>query len=77
MSEHRFRELDQAWERVQAGNEELKAQYEPRAEETGNCPNCAEVIVRELVYRDNVPVYYWPCTHCGFTHYGADIPALD
>jgi hypothetical protein len=24
MSEHRFRELDQAWERVQAGNEELK-----------------------------------------------------
>jgi uncharacterized Zn finger protein len=52
-------------------------QYEPRAEETGNCPNCAEVIVRELVYKGTEPVYYWPCPHCGYTHHGADIPALD
>jgi predicted RNA-binding Zn-ribbon protein involved in translation (DUF1610 family) len=49
----------------------------PRAEETGNCPNCAEVVIRELIYRNNVPIYYWPCPHCGYTHHGADIPALD
>lgn len=52
-------------------------QYQPRAEETGNCPNCAQIVVRELVYQNNVPVYYWPCPHCGYTHHGPEIPALE
>jgi predicted RNA-binding Zn-ribbon protein involved in translation (DUF1610 family) len=50
---------------------------ECRSEELGNCPNCAEVIVRELIFRGAEPVYYWPCPECGFTHHGAEIPALD
>jgi predicted RNA-binding Zn-ribbon protein involved in translation (DUF1610 family) len=52
-------------------------QPEPRAEETGNCPNCAEVIIREVIYQNNVPHFFWPCPHCGFTHHGPEIPALD
>lgn len=51
--------------------------YEPRAEELGNCPGCAEVIVRELVYLNNIPQYYWPCPHCGLTLYGPECPALE
>jgi predicted RNA-binding Zn-ribbon protein involved in translation (DUF1610 family) len=46
-------------------------------DDLGNCPNCAEVVVRELVYRGAQGHYYWPCPSCGFTHHGATIPALD
>jgi hypothetical protein len=54
-----------------------RACYEPNSEELGNCPNCAEVVVRELLYFGTQANYYWPCMHCGFTHHGATIPALD
>jgi predicted RNA-binding Zn-ribbon protein involved in translation (DUF1610 family) len=47
------------------------------SEELGNCPNCAAVVVRESVFVRTAVSYYWPCTSCGFTWHGADIPALD
>lgn len=50
---------------------------EPASEDLGNCPNCGEIVVRELVYQGVHPNYYWPCTNCGYHHHGAEIPALD
>lgn len=54
-----------------------ETEYQVPSEELGNCPNCAEVVVRESVFNRTSITYYWPCTRCGFTWYGAEIPDLD
>lgn len=56
-------------------------EYEPNSDELGNCPNCADLVTREVVYRFNgrtsLAHYYWACDTCGYTHHGHDIPPLD
>lgn len=54
-----------------------ETEYEPTSSELGNCPNCAEVIIRELIYHGAEPHYYWPCPHCGFTVHGPECPPLE
>lgn len=51
--------------------------YEPSSDELGNCPNCAAVVLRHSVFYRTQVTYYWPCDECGYTHHGAETPALD
>lgn len=52
-------------------------EYEYHSGELGNCPNCAEIIVREEIFQRGKVTIYWPCPWCGYTHYGETTPDLE